>query len=672
MEIATTMSSPSQMPLTLAEITQADEAGALQGKAAQSPSFGLLFDHWAGMAGGNKLSVDSGNNKLAQSPLQGESPTEEATGGTQRNDPSLGLSPRVTDSYIAGLFTMAMAAPDKTVRQLPEQSVADSGASDPEKGVNSAAVPTPGENSVPLISTLQMLPGLQQMIGKAGNTGGITTDAFGESRSEGARNVQIPSEKPTAIKTPSGLPVLTVEGGPSADSQPAEKPGKVSEEKGGTNSVWAPLLAVGNLLGEGAFTTSLPESAGPVQHQGNKQPENNAEQSVMQPGDLLQAAAGGASGNFFQGHPISLSAKTADSLPASVTSSRACILKGAELNNDNLPGIEAPPGNFGRTTGSAMKTGGDAVIPQAKGDIQASRDILFSRTMGINGEAVDISSPEADVSSRETAPASLIQGRMSSETAGNAYRAAAADALLPGKNDVSSMPGNVTQGKPLANQGPSATNTGMDISRMEIVFAADERENLKEPGGVVTRQSGEGKTADNTSTPAFVANQAELRTTGESRIATPSADAKNPLGEHITNQIREKLDARGHGSDNGQITLRLHPEELGELKINMRMVDQHLKIEITTQNPSVKEALMQNLDTLKETLSRQNIAMDRFDISADIRQGLHQGGEDGRQMTQDNRAINAGFKHDAAIEEDATPKLQDSWQNEDSLVNLVL
>ena len=202
------------------------------------------------------------------------------------------------------------------------------------------------------------------------------------------------------------------------------------------------------------------------------------------------------------------------------------------------------------------------------------KDIHFSRKNEIKSEAVDISRPEADVSYREAAPASATQSRTSSESAGNAYRAVAADAVLFGKNDASSIPGNVNQGKPLANQELPAANTGMDLSRMEIVFAAAERENLKEPGGDVTRKSGEGKTADNASTMAFVANQAELRIPGEGRFATPSPDAKNPLGEHITNQIREKLDAGGHGPDKGQITLKLHPEELGELKINMRMEDQ--------------------------------------------------------------------------------------------------
>jgi hypothetical protein len=672
MEIATTMSSPSQMPQALAETNPADETGGIQGKAAQSTSFGLFFDHWAGIAVGKKLSVDSGNNKFTQSPLQGESPTEPATGGAKRIDLSQGPLPKISVSYVSGMFTMAMAAPDKNVQKMPEQTLANSRASDPENEVNSAAGPTLEEMSVPLISTLQILPGLQQKIGKVVITGGITTDTFGESRSVGARNVQIPSENPTALYTSPGLPVLMAKGDHSADSAPSEKPSEATEEKGETDSDWTPLFTVGNLLGEGDFATSLPMSAGPVQQQGNAQPENNAEQSVTQPG-VLQAAVGGATGTFFQGPAISLPVKTTDSLPASVTSLRASILGKADHFQDTLPGIEAPPGNFGRTTGSAMKKGGDAVMPEAKGDIEANRDILFSRTKGKIGESVDISRPEADISSREAVQATRIQSRMGIETAGNAYRAVAADTVLPGENDVSSMSGNVTQGKPPAIPDSTTANAGMDLSRLEIVFAADERENLKEPGDVVTRKSGEGKTTDSTSTPAFVTNPAELRTTGESRIATtPLPDAKNPLGEHINNQIREKLDASGHGSNNGQITLKLHPEELGELKINMRMVDQHLKIEIITQNPSVKEALMQNLDTLKETLSRQNIAMDRFDVSADLRQGLHQGGRDGRQMTQDNRVINTGFQLAAALDGDAAPNLQYSWESENSLVNLML
>jgi len=665
MEIATTMSSPSKRPKSFTETTAADEAGGIQGKGAQSPGFGLLFDQWAETAGGERLPADPGSNGFSQSPRREESPAEPATGDALRNDPQQGPLLRVTDSFTAGLIKLTAAATDKAVQQLQEQAAADSGASEAEKGVNSAAAPTSGESGVTATSTLQMLPGLQQKKVKSGNTGEITTGLFGEKRPEGARKMQVPSENPAALNTPGGLPVLAKARDYSADSPPAENPCDTKGEKGGTDSVWTPLLVMGNILSAGDFATSLPESAGPLQEQGITQPENEADQSVMQPDDLFQAAAGGANAYFSQIAATSLAAIAPDSLPASGAPSGASVLKEAEIYHDMLPGIASPSGNLGRVTGIAMKTGGNAVIQQAKGDLQADQK-------GMNSQAVDISRPEADAPSRVAAPASLIQTRTGNESAGKTCLAASADAVLLGKSDVPSNPGGVTLGKPSANQEPSAADTGMDLSRMEIVFTAAERENLKEPGSDVTRKSGEGKSADNASTMAFVANQTELSGPGEARLATPAPDANNPLGEHINNQIREKLDSGGGGSDNGQITLKLHPQELGELKINMRMEDQHLKVEITTQNPSVKDALMQNLDTLKETLSRQNIAMDRFDVSADLRQGFYQEGREGRQMTQDNRVTNTGFQQVAAIEENATSNLQYSWESENSLVNLVL
>ncbi len=47
----------------------------------------------------------------------------------------------------------------------------------------------------------------------------------------------------------------------------------------------------------------------------------------------------------------------------------------------------------------------------------------------------------------------------------------------------------MTQGKPPAIQDLSSANTGMDPTRMEIVFSAAERENLKEPGSTVARKN---------------------------------------------------------------------------------------------------------------------------------------------------------------------------------------
>ncbi|MBT0663966.1 flagellar hook-length control protein FliK [Geobacter pelophilus] len=104
--------------------------------------------------------------------------------------------------------------------------------------------------------------------------------------------------------------------------------------------------------------------------------------------------------------------------------------------------------------------------------------------------------------------------------------------------------------------------------------------------------------------------------------------------EQIVSQVKEKLAEHRITQDNGQVTIRLNPAELGELKINVRMDDQRLRIEIVAENRTVKDALMENLGTLKEALARQNIEMKQFDVSTGSKQFFHQGFREGRQQEQ--------------------------------------
>jgi len=382
----------------------------------------------------------------------------------------------------------------------------------------------------------------------------------------------------------------------------------------------------------------------------------------MQPEDLLQTAASAATGYCFK-----VLDKASDSLPASGTSSQTSVSKVAELSRDTFPGIEAIPGKSGRGTESMARTGGGAANPEANEVIQSSEDNLSFWTKGTYSETVDSFRPGVDASFQKSEPADQMQNQTSKESAGNAYQVAKADTVQLGNNDVSSMPVNVAQGKQSATPDSTSASAGMAPDQVKIIFAEEPGVNRKGQGEALSLGTGEGKTADNASTPAFAANLAELRTSEASGLQAPAPAAENSLADNITNQIREKLDAGGLGADNGQVTLKLHPEELGELKINMRMENQHLKVEITAQNPSVKDALMQNLDSLKETLSRQNIAMDRFDVSAGIQQGFHQGGKGEKQMPQGNSVNNSGIQHAEAKEEDMTPsfntagKVQIRW-----------
>lgn len=98
---------------------------------------------------------------------------------------------------------------------------------------------------------------------------------------------------------------------------------------------------------------------------------------------------------------------------------------------------------------------------------------------------------------------------------------------------------------------------------------------------------------------------------------------KTALSESILAQVKDGMathDAKGRN----QITISLKPAELGELKINVSMVDQRLKVEIVAENRMVKDVLMGNLDSLKETLLKQNLTMDKFDVQTGVGHGFNQ------------------------------------------------
>jgi flagellar hook-length control protein FliK len=92
------------------------------------------------------------------------------------------------------------------------------------------------------------------------------------------------------------------------------------------------------------------------------------------------------------------------------------------------------------------------------------------------------------------------------------------------------------------------------------------------------------------------------------------ANLKSALHESILSQIKDgvvTLDSKG----NGQMSIRLNPGELGELKIQVRMEDNKLHVEVHADNRMVKDLLMSNLDSLKDSLTSKNFTMEGFDVS---------------------------------------------------------
>lgn len=386
--------------------------------------------------------------------------------------------------------------------------------------------------------------------------------------------------------------------------------------------------------------------------------------------------------------------------PSDVQSKRAGIAaKGSGMTGNN--GDNPKPG-----VSVDLQESGE--LRRASFSVEKSSDHLIPQGEGV--KPLEVAGPEASVLKRAAVATPLqtegisrepattdtpITGetRLGAKDAVNAYRGAGGESASNDRGILSNPTAEILSSNQAAKPklkvvNPSAlseqntdlqakpglnrNDPGQVAQRVEAAIAGEAKQLLKESGVDVPGKGGKEITAGLESTAPLLQGSGETRIHGDSRLSAPANEGKLPFAEQIHRQVREKLESGDFGSNKGSITMKLHPAELGELKINLRMDAQSLKVEIVAENQSVKEALMQNLDSLKETLSRQNITMDRFNVSTDIRQGFQQGSRDGGRMMQENRGANTPFGTAVAVEESTMQKIHYGWENDNSLVSLVL
>ena len=89
--------------------------------------------------------------------------------------------------------------------------------------------------------------------------------------------------------------------------------------------------------------------------------------------------------------------------------------------------------------------------------------------------------------------------------------------------------------------------------------------------------------------------------------------------------------AEGRGTP---LRLRLHPPELGALKLELRMQNQTLTARIEAETPVARQLLLENLPVLRERLSEQGVRIEQFSVDLE-EQRSGTGAENGRQdLTQ--------------------------------------
>lgn len=198
-------------------------------------------------------------------------------------------------------------------------------------------------------------------------------------------------------------------------------------------------------------------------------------------------------------------------------------------------------------------------------------------------------------------------------------------ALSPG-NQANEKTEGVQESRGIKPAGPRSVNPFADVE-VSVKAKGDAAQ---------TDDSGDDGGGDGTGREQLVHTQLTDTAKGTDQTSSPqpAAEAKQlPQHESILAQVRSGL-AEHAGKKEGEISLRLSPADLGDLKINIRMDDQRLRVDVVASNPHVKDVLMQNLPALKEALSRQNLTMTAFDVSSGTGQGSQNAFQNGREPGQ--------------------------------------
>jgi flagellar hook-length control protein FliK len=144
-----------------------------------------------------------------------------------------------------------------------------------------------------------------------------------------------------------------------------------------------------------------------------------------------------------------------------------------------------------------------------------------------------------------------------------------------------------------------------------------------------------------------LATVAEKSTPGQATaLARPETPAAGTFQSTVMDQIVEKASLRSiHGRS--EVRIRLKPEFLGNVQMNIATDKEQVVVRITTDQPVVKDIIESHLHHLKAELQNQGLTIDKFDVvvnpDADQHHNRepfsqmfkHHSSNDGRRQAQD-------------------------------------
>lgn len=163
-------------------------------------------------------------------------------------------------------------------------------------------------------------------------------------------------------------------------------------------------------------------------------------------------------------------------------------------------------------------------------------------------------------------------------------------------------------------------------------------------------------------TPAAFPNQAaavDTQSRDVMRLTTPSRtaaaqEALQEMKERVLTRVENGIFMLAEKGD-PRVTIKLYPPELGKVQIDLQVKDSVMDVQIRTENSTVREVILANLEQLKTNVENSGLQMGRCDVDVgDFRQYFAQSNGDGERNARPGNGRGRGGSA-AGIEAAAVP-----------------
>ncbi|MBS1958654.1 MAG: flagellar hook-length control protein FliK [Bdellovibrionales bacterium] len=176
-------------------------------------------------------------------------------------------------------------------------------------------------------------------------------------------------------------------------------------------------------------------------------------------------------------------------------------------------------------------------------------------------------------------------------------------------------------------------------------------------------------------TPGSAAGQAHLQVRDGQALPIKTLDApvttgsmmKPVLSHDALHQMTGQLSSMNFAKQDGEIKIRLKPDHLGELSMSVRNHGSQVSIRIQAENPEAKQIIESSLNSLRDSLSQQNLTVTRLEVTQ-APAPIQSAGQDGMNMQMGmgqfrQQGSDLGFQQQQQQESNANSNY---WREEES------